>query len=143
MHRKDKGSIGELAVAQFLLRQGFPCFTELGDNSKVDLIALIDNMPILIQVKARKIKNGSIQIKSSKSAKGYSYKYQTCDFDVLAVYSYEIDDIGFVSAADFCSFNSMSFRVMSPKNNQKTKIRLLSDYSDIRKALVDYRPRRL
>ena len=40
LHKKNKGSIGELKVAADLITKGFSVFTELGDNSKVDLIAI-------------------------------------------------------------------------------------------------------
>jgi hypothetical protein len=40
LHNKTKGALGEIAVAKDLLAKGYQVFAELGDNSRVDLIAM-------------------------------------------------------------------------------------------------------
>jgi len=37
MHTKDAGTVGELAVILHLKQAGFTVFTEVGDNSPIDL----------------------------------------------------------------------------------------------------------
>ena len=71
VHRKDFGTIGELTVARHLLGQGYSVFSEYGDNSKVDLIALVDNVPIKIQVKSCNSSKGKVSLFLKKNAKGY------------------------------------------------------------------------
>ncbi len=144
LHQKRKGSIGEQAVILDLLKQDIAVFTEIGDLSRIDLIAIIDNIPIRIQVKARtpstnnndkKHSCGVIDLKAEKSGPNYRYHYTQNDFDILAVYDLESDKIAYISVNEFLSKQHFSIRVKPAKNNQKTNIKMFSDYSDIRKAL--------
>jgi hypothetical protein len=139
MHAKQKGNIGELAIATDLAKQDMAVFTELGDLSKVDLIALIDNVPITIQVKARKLVNGAVQIKSSKSGPDYSYKYKEEDVDIFAIYVLDTEDIGYVSCKEIISRGQTSFRIEKPLNKQIDKVRYLNEYKDIRKLFSELR----
>lgn len=142
MHRKDLGTIGELTVARHLLEQGYSVFTEQGDNSKVDLIALIDNVPIKIQVKTCFSSNGKVLLYLKKNAKGYDYQYTTDDCDVFALYVKDLDNIGYISSKEALTYNSMvSFRTddTQTQHNQYS-VRKFIDYVDIRKALRDYTP---
>jgi hypothetical protein len=40
MHTKDAGTVGELAVILQLKQAGYGVFTEVGDNSSIDLIVI-------------------------------------------------------------------------------------------------------
>lgn len=51
LHSKEKGNIGEMAVAKDLLRHRWEVFYELGDLSKVDLIIHRKGILLRIQVK--------------------------------------------------------------------------------------------
>ncbi len=134
MHSKVKGNIGEAAVAYHLLKEGYEVFTELGDNSRVDLIVLVDNKPIKIQVKALSINaNGSVYLKTYKSGPGYEFTYTTNDVDIFAVYCLDTEDIGFIKAETLLKYKcGMKFRITESKNNQKQGIRYLSNYSNFK-----------
>lgn len=138
MHSKVKGTLGELAVAQDLIRQGFPTFTELGDNSKVDLITLTP-YPIRIQVKALNSNNNRIQLDSTKSGPNYKFRYSEADLDIFAVYVLDTSDIFYVTAKEvLANSRTSTFRLASTRNNQSKGCRYIEDYRDFRKALRDY-----
>jgi hypothetical protein len=142
MHKKDLGSLGEIAVAKDLIRQGYPCFTELGDNSRIDLIAIVDNVPVKIQVKAKTAGDGAIKISTRKTGpNNYIYRYKETDVDVVAVYSHEYDAIGYISIREFLGNDTnVTFRIVPTKNNQENGVRYLADYSEFQQALRDYTP---
>jgi hypothetical protein len=136
MHSKNKGSIGELAIALDLSKKGYSVFKEFGDLSKVDLIILINNVPIKIQVKALKTKNGSIVIKNKKAGPNYRFKYSENEVDIFAVYILDTQDIIYISAKQLIAMHdSLSIRVAPSKNHQKKKINFIDDYKDLKEAL--------
>jgi len=135
MHNKYKGNTGELKVAAHLASLGYSVFTELGDISKVDLILEKDNVLYRIQVKSITSKNGMVLLDSRKFGPNYSYRYNTNDVDIFAIYALEEEIIGFISSEEFLSQSHMSFRIIPPRNKQIKKIRMLSDYIDIHKVL--------
>ena len=53
MNRKQYGTYAEYLTIVKLLGLGFEVFTPIGDNSKADLICLVDNFPLKIQVKSQ------------------------------------------------------------------------------------------
>lgn len=139
LHSKVKGSLGEIKIIENLSRQGFPIFTEFGDNSKVDLITLIDNKPVKIQVKCIKSKDGKFDVYGSKSGPNYQFKYTTDQIDVFGVYVYDQDILVFISAAEVLSAKRhISIRFHKAKNNQSG--RWFEDYLRIQDALRDYTP---
>lgn len=140
MHSKVKGTLGELAIAQDLIGQGFPTFTELGDNSKVDLIALTPK-PIRIQVKALNSINNVVQVSATKSGPNYKFRYSIDDLDIFAIFVLDTKDIFYVSVEEILSnAKTSSFRLASPKNNQIKGCRYVEDYREIRRVLRDYTP---
>lgn len=142
VHRKDFGTIGELTVARHLLGQGYSVFSEYGDNSKVDLIALVDNVPIKIQVKSCNSSKGKVSLFLKKNAKGYEYRYNTKDCDIFALYVYYLDRIAFISSKEALEYRSViSFRINEASvNHNQYEPRLFDDYADIKEALRDYTP---
>jgi hypothetical protein len=77
MHSKTKGSIGQLTIAADLLSKGYEVFTELGDNSKIDLIAVSKDYDLIkIQVKCLTPVNGSVKLSCIKSGPNYSFRYE-------------------------------------------------------------------
>ena len=133
MHSKVKGTIGHLTIATELVKLGCEVFTELGDNSKVDLIALYKTKPIKIQVKAyTSDDNGSnVKIYSTKSGPNYNFKYSEDDVDIFAVYVLDTNDIFYVPSKELCLQNKlMCVRLKETKNGQKNKIRMIDDYKD-------------
>jgi hypothetical protein len=139
-HRKIKGSFGELKVAADLVRQGYSVFTEMGDNAKVDLIVLVENVAVKLQVKCYASSNGVVSVYGRKTGPNYRYRYQREHVDVFAVYVYDRDKILYISASDVVGHGRIKIRFDAPKNEQKRKIRWHRDYLDFRESLRDYTP---
>lgn len=137
LHSKTKGMIGEFAVAKELSSQNFSVFKELGDLSKIDLIAEKNSKITKIQVKAITEKDGKIVVDSRKSGPNYSFKYNDEMVDVFAIYILNHDEIFFVSSKELCEAkSSLVFRWTEPKNNQKEKIRNWKEYKNFEKAIM-------
>jgi len=137
-HAKDKGTLGEIAVAKYLMQMGIPTFVDMGDNTKVDLIALKNDVPIKIQVKAYKRQKGksNVIVYNTKTGPGYKYRYKEKDFDVMAVYLYEIDELFFICIQDLLKVKtSMVIRLKKPKNNQKKNLNLVDKYRSFNRAV--------
>jgi len=141
MHSKQKGALGEVAVIKDLLRRDYQVFKEIGDLSKVDLIVLVDHVPVKIQVKALVSKHGIVEVNSKKSGPGYSFRYGELDVDIFAVYIIDKDEIFYVSAKEILNNKTTSkFRIVKPINNQLSGIRWVKDYQEFKNALRDYTP---
>lgn len=138
MHSKMKGSIGELVVATDLLNKGFCVFSELGDLSRIDLIAETSTELLRIQVKAATSKNGKIEVDSFKSGPGYSFKYKEKDVDIFAIYCLDTKQLAYISSRELCNCKStLTLRIELPKNNQTKGVNLFSNFTWER-ALRDY-----
>jgi hypothetical protein len=136
IHSKVKGSIGETAIALDLMKQGCYVFKEVGDNSRVDIIALQDKKPIKIQVKSLTSVDGKVLLKNTKSGpNGMYYKYDSTDVDVFAVYVLDTEDIFYVSSAELCKMKrQMTFRLNPTKNGQKVDIHMIESYRSFKGA---------
>jgi hypothetical protein len=83
MHTKDAGTVGELAVILQLKRAGYAVFTEVGDNSSIDLIVVDRGVVLRGQVKSCKLENGKAGLSLRKAGpNGYLRKYKD-DMDML------------------------------------------------------------
>ena len=135
MHTKQAGNLGELKVAADLIARGYAVFTELGDLSKVDLIALVDDHPVKIQVKARTSKHGRVEVSKRKSGPNYQFAYQEGQLDVFAIYVLDKDLCLYINASELLKGESFSFRVVPSRNGQKKKVHDWQDYTDFKRAL--------
>lgn len=141
MHSKTLGVLGESRVLHDLIRQEFPVFKEFGDNSKVDLIAIIDKRPVTIQVKCVTLVSGAARLNRCKAGPNYRFKYTEEDCDVFAMYIYERDIIVYVTSKELCQYSTgMTFRIDPSKNGQDQNIRNLKGYTDIREVLRGHEP---
>lgn len=134
-HSKQKGNIGETAVALDLLKNNYSVFTELGDLSKIDLITIIEGKMIRVQVKSLTTVKDVVGTSIKSSGPNYSYKYTKSDVDIFAIYVLDKDIILYVSLNDFGTNGGMAIRFKSTKNGQKKRIRNYKDYLDILKAI--------
>lgn len=102
MHKKDIGTIGELRIALDLKKQGYPVFSELGDNSVVDLIVLVNFIPVRVQVKTvPKLESNRAVLNLRSTGPGsYSKKYSNTEIDVFALHVIESDDIIYISSCE-------------------------------------------
>jgi hypothetical protein len=139
LHTKLLGAIGVLRVATHLMSQGLSVFAELGDLSRVDLIALVDRQPIKIQVKTRNLNGGKVTVDSRKSGPGYRYRYRADDVDVFAIYIPQRELILFLNVNQVLKAKGTTvIRVDKPKNRQSKGVHWFADYLDFKKALRDH-----
>ena len=128
MHKKKIGNLGELKVAAYLSELGYSIFKELGDSSKIDLIAEKQGKLLRIQVKAVTIKNGVYSITSTKSGPGYKYFYKKEDIDVFAIYCIQHNSVAWINSHEMNNGASINLRVDKTKNKQTKKVSLLNNF---------------
>lgn len=139
MHSKLKGNIAFSFVVLELQKNGFNVFTELGDYSRIDMIAEKNGKLAKIQVKYCGGYEDYIKLKLCKSGpNGYRYNYSENDVDWFAVYSPFHEVVAWIRSEEACEHvNQFIVRINIPKNNQKAKVKLIKDY-DINKFLRDF-----
>lgn len=138
MHSKILGTSGELRVAHELYKRGVPCFAEMGDTSRIDLIADVAGRLVKIQVKALSRVAGAYELSNRKKAKGYEFLYTSTDVDIFAVYCADDNCVAWVRSADFIEDGkrcTLRMRALPAKNGQAKGVKHLADYLDFNKAL--------
>lgn len=139
MHSKQKGNIGVAATVLALQKQGLSVFSELGDYSRIDLIAEYNGILKSIQVKYAKNDNDTITLPLRKCGpNGYSYTYKTSDIDWFALYDPKSENVYWVKSDEALSHrNVFTLRTDKPKNNQSKNVNLAENYT-IDRFLRDY-----
>jgi len=139
MHSKQKGNIGVAATVLALQKQGLSVFSELGDYSRIDLIAECNGSLKSIQVKYAKNDKGKINLPLRKSGpNGYRYTYKVSDIDWFAIYDPKTENVYWVKSDEALSHrNGFTLRTDKPKNNQSKNINLAENYT-IDRFLRDY-----
>lgn len=137
MHSKQKGNIGELAIATDLAKRGYSVFTESGDLSKVDLIALVGSKAVRLQIKALTSVDGVLKLLTYKTGPNYQFRYSREDFDILGVYCLDTEHILYVGTHELlANGRSFSVRLRAAKNNQVEKTRMWHDFSSFERCVV-------
>lgn len=130
MHSKQKGNIGEARIAADLMENGFSVFSEMGDLSRIDLIAEKDTRLFRIQVKAITENAGKVVLSNRKSGPGYKFKYSETDVDIFAVYVLGTDKIAYVSGKELCEMDAgITLRLEPAKNGQTKGVNLFSEFT--------------
>lgn len=132
MESKQKGNIGFSAVVLELHKNEFNVFSEIGDFSKVDLIAEKNSKITRIQIKySVSRKDGGCVLSLRKSGpNGYRYTYTENDCDWFAVYNPVKNEIYWISSKEACKNSRMiTSRTEKSKNNQSKGVRNTEDYS--------------
>lgn len=137
MHNKVIGNIGEMRIAADLMKRGFEVFTELGDNSRVDLIAIKKNHILKVQVKSYNASNGKVEVRTNKKGPGYMYTYEKDDVDLFAVYVPNYDIIFYLNWDDFTAKGGATIRVDVPKVKSKG-IRMVNEFADLKWYGIKY-----
>ncbi len=133
MHSKQKGNIGFTATVLSLQKEGFNVFSEIGDYSKIDLIAEKNGKLIRVQVKYTdhgKRDSGTFHLTLVKSGpNGYRYTYKPSDLDWFAVYNPILEEVFWISSIDACKNSTgIVFRFEKPKNRQAYNSHNVEDY---------------
>src|SRR5262245_41439342 len=103
MHTKDAGTVGELAVILQLKQAGYTVFTEVGDNSSIDLIVVNQSRLLSGQVKSCWLENGKASLSLRKAGpNGYLRKYKddSDKLDFFALYLHDTGQIAYISARE-------------------------------------------
>lgn len=135
---KQKGNLGFSATLKELHKLGYNVFSEIGDNSRIDMIVEVNKKLIKIQVKYAFEKNGAAKLIIKKSGpNGYRYSYTTEDVDLFSVYLPNLDKVLFVPSKIACeSHNMFVIRIQDPKNNQTVNVHRINDFEDLNKILL-------
>ena len=134
LHAKTKGNIGEMTIAKDLMLQNYAVFYELGDNSRIGLIAVKDDKLIKIQVKAYTSINGEyIEVRGTKSGPNYQFKYASTDINVFAIYMLDLDKIFYLSSKFLNEQNTITIRFKPSKNSQIKNVHYYEEFLSFEK----------
>lgn len=136
-HSKQKGNLGFSATLKELHKLGYNVFTEIGDNSKIDMIVEVQSKLIKLQIKYVTEKQGQATLNLQKSGpNGYRYSYTENDVDIFSIYLPSIDKVIFVPAKLACK-NKKTFNVryIDSKNKQSKHVNKIEDFQDLNKIL--------
>jgi hypothetical protein len=132
MHSKLKGNIASTTTVLELQKRGFNVFSEIGDYSRIDLIAEKNSILRKIQVKYANSsrEDGVAILRLEKSGpNGYRYTYDENDIDWFAVYSPITEKVYWVRSKIACKNNSMfKIRFLPPQNNQTSGVNLAENF---------------
>lgn len=137
LHTKYKGTLGEIAVAQALMRRGLPVFMELGNNnSPIDIITVKKGVLIRIQVKATEPVEGVLKVRAACVRDRKHVVYKPNDFDIIAVYDAQWDKVYYVPLAEVLKykFARMNLRI-APTKNGMVRIHAADEYKSLNKAV--------
>lgn len=133
MNTKTKGNIGEAIILAEFVKRGVQVSIPFGDNARYDLIAEFNGKLNKIQIKycSQVTENNSVMCKSSSSKNHTTNKrldtYEN-DVDYIAFYIQPWNTCCLVPIAE-CSGTTFTIRKDLTKNNQKSKIHLVNQYS--------------
>ena len=114
MHSTNKGTIGELAVRQELLKQGYNTYLPEVDIDQVDLIVELNNgsfQRVQIKTITKPTTRTAIQIRCAKYV-------NSGRVDVVAVYYMPMNKCAFVP---YNNEKMLSLALQTAKNNQTSK----------------------
>jgi len=139
-HSKQKGNLGYSATIKELHKLGVNVFTELGDFSKIDLIAEINQKLVKIQVKYATEKNGMVTLPLRKCGpNGYKYTYNENDIDLFSVYLPALDKIIFIPAKLACqNKNTFTLRVTKGEHKQVRECHTIDEFSNLNEILLSF-----
>jgi hypothetical protein len=138
---KDKGDLGVAKTIPHLLDYDIRCCVPLSEHLPFDLIAVMPDFTTLrrVQVKYRKQDiHGSIVLTFRSnyydSKRIYSKRVDFDEIDAYCLYCPDTDKTYYLRINEIPSQNiSVTMRVASPKNGQKTKIWYAKEFTDPRR----------
>lgn len=121
------GTMGELAVAADMLKQGWDVYTSVGDCSTADLVGYRDGVYIRVQVKTASKTWGAVTVGAARVIGRKVVKYQPSDFDVLAIHVLDEKRTAYLPMK-LLQQTSMTLRLVPAKSNRKKDIHWFSDF---------------
>lgn len=132
MHSKQKGNIGEAAAILELAKNGWNVFKEIGDLSKIDLIAEKDGRIIRVQCKGYEVKDEKIEVSFRKCGPNYVCHYKETDFDYMSVCRLDTNEVAWLPSSILqVNLNSMVLRIVRPKSAHGQKINMFEDFRSL------------
>lgn len=124
---KTIGDLAELRTAALFASMGYFVSKPLTDNAPYDLI--VDNGALSkVQVKARSIRNDKITVEMRTTMVNYTSDYSKSDFDILAVYNIDTEEIALLNWLHLKEGCDVVLRTAPTKNNQSKGIKFFSDF---------------
>ena len=134
-HTKTKGDLGVLKAQADLCKKGYLMCIPLSEHAPFDLITYKKKEFKRVQVKARALKNGKLDIRFDSSYSNrngvHTTKIDFREIDLYCVYCLDTDECYYFEASRFKHRRTLSLRVKNPKNNQQRNIRWASDYEEV------------
>lgn len=139
MHiKKQKGSIGLTKTIAQIVEQEYNVSIPIQDHLKYDLIVENCGKCYTVQVRFSSANNGIMKIKLRSvwsNKKGVHVKNRKHgDFDILAVYCPQTNDVYFIADNEFEAGNSLSLRIRESETTNpaiKKQARMASDYKKL------------
>ena len=133
-HTKTLGDLGVLKAQVDLYKKGFWVSIPLTEHAPFDLVITKGSQSQTVQVKTRNIdKSGVIQIsfRQSYSDKNgvHTVQWDKEEIDLVCIYCPQKDECYYFNPKIFNK--SLTLRVETPKNNQKTDVKFASDYREV------------
>lgn len=133
---KHLGNEGEAAVMLELTKLNLPVFKELGDSSPVDLITVINGIPITIQVKSTSSQNKQSAVLQVRKTGKHTRTYNSTEFNLFALYISDLGRVLWINSSEALQRKTtINFRFKESLNGQKKGIRNAGDYVDFYKAI--------
>lgn len=131
-HKGDVGVTKAIADATF---QKWNVSIPLAEHLSYDLILEKNGITERVQVRYTTASKGCLHVKltSSWSSKSGNHikNRQKDDFDILAVYCPDNDQVYYVRSKEFQNGRCLSLRLISSKNNQKKGIRMADQFKKL------------
>src|SRR3989344_4523829 len=129
--KKTKGDIAELAVSKRLIEEDWKILFPYGENHRYDLVAEKNNKFLRIQVKYSTPKNRVLEVNCRSSNNWSVLHYTSKDIDMIAVYNPKSEKVYFIPVSEI-NHSLIKLRIEPSKNNQKLKIHLAENFSELR-----------
>lgn len=111
------GSLGEIAVAKELIKQGYEVYSGITDNTKYDLLAILNGQIYRVEVKSTKQpekRSGAYKIglkrTRSNTKKNTIYLFDNTEVDILGVYLEDIDKVMLFEARTIKAKSALTIR---------------------------------
>lgn len=125
---KTIGDLAELKVACMFAEKGYFVSRPMTDNAPYDLIVDVDNNLKRVQVKARCERDGKISVELRTTMVNYVRPYSQEDFDLLAVYNTDSDEIAILNWEQIGEVGNLILRTERPKNNQMKGVKMFESF---------------
>lgn len=131
-HTKTKGDLGVLKAQADLCEKGYLVCVPMSEHAPFDLIAYRESEFKRVQVKARSLEKGRLNVRfehSYSDSRGvHVRKIDFREVDVYCVYCLDNQTCYYFKSADFTRYSTISLRVEKPRNNQSRHVRWANDF---------------